>query len=109
MKGRPHETTSGAKSPALWGMPARLAELFPPPLSIEATRRHFAFRYRSPAHWLEVFETWYGPVRKAFEALEHGARVALRRDLSALLARFDRAKDGTLVVASEYLEVVITR
>jgi SAM-dependent methyltransferase len=99
----------GARSPALWGTQARLAELFPSPLSVETARRHFVFRYRSPAHWLEVFENWYGPVRKAFEALEPAARAALRSDLSALLARFDVAKDGTLVVPSEYLEVVITR
>jgi SAM-dependent methyltransferase len=100
----------GAKSPALWGTEARLAELFPSPrLSIEATRRSFVFRYRSPAHWLEVFETRYGPVLKAFEALAPAARDGLRSDLLALLARFDRAEDGTLVVPSEYLEVVIRR
>jgi ubiquinone/menaquinone biosynthesis C-methylase UbiE len=107
--GRHVPPAPGARSPALWGTQARLAELFPAPLSVESTRRSFVFRYRSPAHWLEVFETWYGPVRKAFEALEPSARDALRRDLLALLARFDRAQDGTLVVPSEYLEVVITR
>jgi hypothetical protein len=66
-------------------------------------------RYRSPEHWLEVFQTWYGPMLKAFESLAPEARGALRSDLLALLARFDRARDGTLVVPSEYLEVVITR
>jgi SAM-dependent methyltransferase len=100
----------GAKSPALWGTPARLAELFPSPrVSIEARQRHFVFRYRSPEHWLEVFATWYGPVLRAFAALEPDARTALRRDVLALIARFDRARDGTMVVPSEYLEIVITR
>ena len=32
-----------------------------------------------------------------------------RRDLLALIARFNRAGDGTMVVPSEYLEVVVTR
>jgi len=27
------------------------------------------FRYRSTAHFIDVFRTWSGPVRKAFAAL----------------------------------------
>ena len=108
--GRHVPPPAGAKSPALWGTEARLAELFPSPrVSIEAKKQLFVFRYRSPEHWLEVFETWYGPVLKAFAALEPAARGALRSDLLALIARFDCARDGTMVVPSEYLEVVITR
>jgi ubiquinone/menaquinone biosynthesis C-methylase UbiE len=106
--GRHVPPAPGVKSPAQWGTPARLAELFPR-ASITSARRTFVFRYRSPEHWLEVFATWYGPVLKAFAALEPPARLALRRDLLALVARFDRAGDGTMVVPSEYLEVVITR
>src|SRR3954451_8113334 len=52
----------GAKSPARWGTCAGLSELFEPDAaSIETAHRHFAFRYRSPEHWLEVFKTYYGP------------------------------------------------
>jgi ubiquinone/menaquinone biosynthesis C-methylase UbiE len=100
---------AGARSPALWGTRTRLDELFGSAASIEATPRHFVFRYRSPAHWLDVFRTWYGPVLKAFAALEPSARAALERDLIALTGRFNRAEDGTLVVPAEYLEIVITR
>ena len=47
----------GARSPALWGTRARLAELFEPhAASIESAQRHFVFRYRSPEHWLEIFK-----------------------------------------------------
>jgi SAM-dependent methyltransferase len=100
----------GAKSPALWGTRARIGELFgSAATSIELARRHFVFRYRSPAHWLDVFKNWYGPVLKAFAALEPPARAALERDLMALLGRFNRSGDGTLVVPAEYLEIVITR
>ena len=67
------------------------------------------FRYRSPAHWMEVFRTYYGPLLKAFAALDRPAQAALERDLLALIERFNRATDGTMVVPSEYLEVVITR
>jgi hypothetical protein len=67
------------------------------------------FRYRSPEHWLKVFRTYYGPMLKAFVALETERQAALERDLKALVERFNRAADGTMVVPSEYLEVVITR
>ncbi len=97
----------GVRSPALWGTKARLEEMFGGQASIEATSRMYNFRYRSPAHWLEVFRTWYGPVYKAFEALPQPGKTALEEDFLALIARFNRAKDGTMVVPAEYLEVVI--
>src|SRR5690242_5350336 len=100
---------AGARSPALWGTPARLAELFGPTASIAATPRSFVFRYRSPDHWIEIFRTYYGPVLKAFAALAPVAQSALEDDLLALLARLNRSGDGTVVVPSEYLEIVITR
>jgi ubiquinone/menaquinone biosynthesis C-methylase UbiE len=100
---------AGARSPALWGTRARLAELFEPQAaSIEAPQRHFVFRYRSPEHWLEVFRTYYGPVLKAFAALAEPAQGALERDLIALVGRLNEASDGTMVVPGEYLEAVIT-
>jgi hypothetical protein len=66
------------------------------------------FRYHSTAHWLEVFRTFYGPMHKAFGALDPEHQASLAVDLIALADRFNRATDGTLVAPSEYLEVVIT-
>jgi hypothetical protein len=101
---------AGARSPALWGTRARLAELFGPHASsIESSQRHFVFRYRSPEHWLEIFKTYYGPLLKTFAALEPPARSALEHDLISLIGHFNRSQDGSMVVPSEYLEVVITR
>jgi SAM-dependent methyltransferase len=100
----------GAKSPALWGTRGRIAELFEPhATSIVSAQRNFVFRYRSPAHWLEVFKTYYGPVLKTFAALEPVSRVVLERDLLALIDRFNRSGDDSMVVPSEYLEIVVTR
>ncbi len=99
----------GAKSPALWGTRARLDELFGSrAASIHAAPRDFVFRYRSPEHWIHLFATWYGPVLKAFAALDPERQSALHRDLLALIARFDRSDDGTMVVPGQYLEVVVT-
>jgi ubiquinone/menaquinone biosynthesis C-methylase UbiE len=101
---------AGVKSPSLWGTRERLAELFPPhAASIDAQSRHYVFRYRSPAHWLDVFKTYYGPTLKAFATLDAAGQAVLQRDITALIDRFNRAKDGTMVVPSEYLEIVVTR
>jgi len=99
---------AGVKSPALWGTEARLRELFGERLdTIAIERRSFVFRYRSAAHWLEVFRTFYGPMNKAFGALDAEKQEALAADLIALAEKFNRATDGTLVAPSEYVEVVI--
>lgn len=99
----------GVKSPALWGTRGHLDTLFATNGTIAAESRHFVFRYKSPSHWLEIFRTYYGPVLKAFAAIDAEARQALEADLYALLDKFNVAEDGTLVVPSEYLEVVITK
>ena len=101
---------AGTKSPALWGTSARLAEMFDADArSVSAESRIFKFRYRSPAHFLEVFKTYYGPVLKAFAALEPAKQEELHNDLHALIVRMNRSGDSTMVVPSEYLEVVITK
>ena len=101
---------AGAKSPALWGTSARLHEMFDAGArSIRAESRLFKFRYRSPAHFLDVFKTYYGPVLKAFAALEPAKQEELHNDLHALIVRMNRSGDTTMVVPSEYLEVVITK
>lgn len=100
----------GIESPALWGTRARIDELFGTQAAhIAIESRHYTFRYRSPAHWLEVFRTWYGPVLKAFAALEPAAQARLEEDLIGTIARFNRDRDGSMVAPSEYLEIVITK
>jgi ubiquinone/menaquinone biosynthesis C-methylase UbiE len=101
---------AGVKSPALWGTRARLAELFEADASsVESAQRTFAFRYRSPQHWLEVFRTYYGPLLKAHGSLDPIGQAAFVSDVANLIGQFNRANDGTMVVPSEYLEVVVTK
>jgi SAM-dependent methyltransferase len=98
----------GVKPPSLWGTEERLRELFGSRIAtLQAPRRNFMFRYRSPKHWLDTFRTYYGPMHKAFAALDAGKQHALAEDLLGLAQRFDTANDGAMVVPSEYLEVVI--
>jgi hypothetical protein len=77
--------------------------------AITAERKNFVFRYKSPQHWIEVFRNFYGPVLKAFAAIDPAERATLEADVHVLLAEFNAARDGTLVIPSEYLEVVITK
>ena len=108
--GRHLPPPAGVKSPALWGTRGRITEMFGSHASsIKLEPRDYTFRYRSPQHWLDVFKTYYGPLLKAFAALEPAAQSALTGDLTALIAEFNRSGDASMVVPAEYLEIVITR
>jgi SAM-dependent methyltransferase len=99
---------AGVKPPSLWGTEERLRELFAGRIAaMQAPRRNFIFRYRSPQHWLETFRTYYGPMNKAFAALDSAKQALLAEDLLALARRMNTATDGGLLVPAEYLEVVI--
>jgi hypothetical protein len=78
-------------------------------VQVRAKRRVFNFRYRSPAHWVQVFRDYYGPTHKAFAALDAAGQQALERDIVALLEELNIAGDASLVVPGEYLEVVVTK
>jgi ubiquinone/menaquinone biosynthesis C-methylase UbiE len=106
--GRHVPPPAGIKSPALWGAEARLAELFPGQ-QVKATKQIFNFRYKSPDHWLEVFRTYYGPAHRAFAALDAPKQADLQADLVGLLQKMNRGGNDTLIVPSEYLEVVVTK
>lgn len=101
---------AGLVSPAAWGTETRVVELFgPQALDIRTQRKDFVFRYRSAAHFVDEFRTFYGPVNKAFGALESSRQNALHAELLTLIARFDRGAGAALILPSAYLEVVVTR
>jgi SAM-dependent methyltransferase len=100
----------GVQPPSLWGVEAHLRTLFGEnAAAIAVSRKMFNFRYRSAAHFIDVFRTWYGPVHKAFAALPADGAAALESDLTDLLNSMNRAGPGSLVVPSEYLEIVVAR
>jgi len=101
---------SGVKSPAVWGTREWVQATFGAAASaITAEPRYFNFRYRSARHFLDIFRRYYGPMLKAFEALEEAGGTALAGDIIDLVGRFNTSIDETVVVPSEYLEVVITK
>lgn len=101
---------AGVQPPSRWGVEEHLHTLFGDRASaIAVTPRIFNFRYRSAAHFIEVFRTWYGPVHKAFASLPAEGAAALQRDLTELMNRLNVAGPNSLVVPSEYAEIVVTR
>ena len=101
---------AGVQPPSLWGTEAHVRTLFgDTAAAVQVTPRHFAFRYRSAAHFIDVFRTWYGPVNKAFAAQTPEKAEALAAELADLLNSMNRAGPASLVVPSAYLEIVVTR
>jgi ubiquinone/menaquinone biosynthesis C-methylase UbiE len=108
--GRHVPPPAGLRSPASWGDEPYLVELFGRQAAdIQCTRRTYSFRYRSAAHWIDVFRRYYGPTHKAFAALDEDGQDRLYADLLSLLESRNVAGPNSLVIPGEYLEAVITR
>jgi SAM-dependent methyltransferase len=100
----------GLKSPALWGTEPHIVSLFGSRAAdIRCVRKLFNFRYRSSAHWIQIFRDFYGPTVKAFAALDTARQAALQQDITDLLERLNVGGKSSLVVPGEYLEVVIVK
>jgi SAM-dependent methyltransferase len=98
------------RSPMAWGSEPRLVELFGPSASdLRTERKLCVFRYASAEHWVDFFRGYYGPMHRAFAALNDARKRELHAALTALAGEWNRSERGTLVVPGEYLEVVITR
>lgn len=101
---------AGVNSPALWGSRAWVDETFGTNCDVSSFRRkNFMFRYRSAEHFLEYFRTFYGPMQKAFEALDADGQAALRGDILALIEKFDVSANDSLCISSEYAEIIVAR
>lgn len=101
---------AGVQSPALWGTEPHIVELFGAQAEkIQCQRRNFNFRHRSPAAFVSAFRELYGPMHKAFAALDADGAQSLERAMTALLEELNVAGPDSLVVPGEYLEIVVTR
>jgi ubiquinone/menaquinone biosynthesis C-methylase UbiE len=100
----------GLRSAIEWGTERRLRELFGGAVqSMHVTPRSALFRFRSAAHWIEVFSRYFGPVMKTLEMLDDAGSRAYLQELDATLNRFNQSGDATLVVSADYLEIVLTK
>jgi len=107
--GRYTPPPAGLQSPALWGTNQHIEMLFGRDVEeIEIKRKDFNFRYRSAAHWLEIFRNYYGPIHKTFAALEGPMQQSLAEDLHTLIDEMNQS-DEVMLVPGEYLEIVMRR
>ena len=73
------------------------------------TEKSFVFRYCSPQHFIDVFREFYGPVHKAFLALEPERQADLESAIADLIAARNTATDGSMRVPATYAEVIVTK
>lgn len=99
----------GLKPPVLWGTEERLRELLGGAGGMRISRRTFVFRYRSVSHYLEVLQTQLGPTRETLRTLDPADQERLAGEVVDLVGRFNRSGDETVMVPSDYLEVVVDR
>jgi hypothetical protein len=93
-----------------WGTEVGLADLLGAAVSSIAIERRTVFQYfRSVDHGVTTFRESFGPTSRACEILDAGAQQALLHDLTALFHRYNRARDGTVVLECQYLQAVAQR
>ncbi len=102
---------SGMPSPVLWGDETTVRERLGKGLAeLELVRRDYTFSYPfPPSEVVEFFRLYYGPINRAFAALDVGGSERLRQELEALWSAHNRAAIGCTTVFAEYLEVIGVR
>jgi ubiquinone/menaquinone biosynthesis C-methylase UbiE len=101
---------AGLRSPSRWGTEEALQELFDDgSAALRAERQTFVWRFTSAQQYLDLFRSFYGPVHKAFAALDATGQATLAHDLIEAVQRYNRSNDDTLVVPADYLEAVVIK
>jgi ubiquinone/menaquinone biosynthesis C-methylase UbiE len=101
---------AGVKSPMLWGSESRLSELFGDAVEwVSLTKRTFEFCYHTPEHFSEWFRLYYGPITRLAGTLDEETQARFAADLAEVPKPFNRATDGTVLAAGDYLEAVGVR
>lgn len=105
--GRHVPPPAGLRPGTRWGLEEGIRELFASDVTdLRMTRRNQNFHFTSARQFLDLFRDFYGPVLKAFAALDAIGQDALARDLTDAAERYSRSGDDTLMIPAEYLEVV---
>lgn len=101
---------AGTPASIVWGTEQGLRHLFGLGIaSMQLWRRRVELRYRSAQHWLDFTRSQPGPVLQAFSVLDQAEGEELSAELLALVRRYNRSGDATMVVPVEYLEVLALR
>ena len=99
-------------SPLLWGDEETVRQRFGSGAArLELTRRPFP-QWKYPfgvAETVEHYRRYYGPVNRAFAALDEARQASLRRDLEEVFSKYNAAGDGTMQPDAEFLDVQAVR
>ncbi|MDA0737994.1 MAG: class I SAM-dependent methyltransferase [Nitrospirae bacterium] len=94
--------------PPLWGDEETVRQrLGQGTSSLKLTRRlypswHYPF---PPEQVVDFFGQYFGPIHRAFNALEESPKASFRQDIERLFTQFNRATDGTTSLEGEFLEI----
>jgi hypothetical protein len=78
-------------------------------VTVASERRTVVEHFRSTEHALKIFSETFPPIRRMLDALDPAAQGAMKRDLAAWFDATNTAKDGSLALPFEYLEVIAKR
>ena len=97
----------GTPSPLGWGTEEGVRDLLGDGVAEVTSQPRPALQYyRSVAHAVEVFASWFGPTLTTLERVGPEQRDDLLADLAAVFDRYNRATDGSAMVENTYLETV---
>ncbi|MFC0626013.1 class I SAM-dependent methyltransferase [Kribbella deserti] len=100
---------AGVASPLRWGDVDAVTDLFKGQGSVRVDTLDYVFRSRSAREWVDMMREYYGPIHKAFGALEPTRQAEFEAALIELAEGMSTTGDGQLRVPSAYLQVVVTR
>jgi ubiquinone/menaquinone biosynthesis C-methylase UbiE len=96
----------GVAPPVLWGDESVVAQRFGARAKVQTARRNLRFDFPyGPEKVVDLFRTYFGPTKVAFERLDPARQQALYDDLLQHWKEHNQSADGRTVVHGEYLEV----
>lgn len=99
----------GLQSPLRWGTEEGVSRLLSEGArSIESRPCPALQYYRSVAHAVEVFTTYFGPTLRTLDLLDEDAQQQFRNDLEAVFTHHNRATDDTAIIENTYLQTIVT-
>ncbi len=104
----------GFISPMTWGVESNIVERFgqagvaPEKISLAKDTYYFASAEKSPAQFIELFETFYGPTMNAVEAAQKNGKAGeLHAQLVDLANSQNKSKDAGTLIPATFMRVTV--
>jgi ubiquinone/menaquinone biosynthesis C-methylase UbiE len=108
--GRQLPPPPGLTPPTVWGTEEGVDALLGSGLEeMTVTEKAYTLRYLSIEHFVDFHITHFGPIKTAYDSLDIDGRQRLTSDLAGRAAERNRSGNDTIVIDSDYLEVVAVR